>query len=32
MKEKKKKNIFVIFDPFLTSGYVGMIEVFFAPH
>ena len=28
IKEKKKKNIFVIFDSFLTLGYVEMIKVF----
>ena len=32
IKKKILKNIFMIFDPFLTLGYVEMIKVFFAPH
>ena len=31
IKEKKKKNIFVIFYPFLTLGNVEMIKVFLHP-
>ena len=31
IKEKNLKNIFVIFDPFLTLGYVEMIKVFLHP-
>ena len=31
IKKKIKKNIFMIFDPFLTLGYVEMIKVFLHP-